>query len=453
MSIRSHMQIMALLALLGLGSSAAAVAEPVVTRAFIESQFLQYDKDRANKKAQRVERLSALQTRLFDLQSRGYSMQCSAQMLNETDWLLDSTSNFARADKNLWLLELTLGNREQDFALGQLEVDGSWGVCYDEWFKKLDPMINAINQFSEIGTPLRYSIVSFLKPISTPELLSVYLSNILVSDISKTGISSRDELNATTSLIAEVLYKERIRDYFVRNITGRPIASSYMEAFDAFIENWQDQETGYWGAWYRSGDQVLKSRDLSMTYHIIAYRSGDVKLWDKIFDTTLQISDDEYPYGWLQNGTLTNHHAYDVARILKLGWNKVSGERREKAVPALERLLAYGLSQGINADNSVTPQARFSHGIDDAYYYAVSLLTTIGYCSTERPFWTDAAWPEATTRCCALAGHIEAQNARTPTIEAALQRLRGAISNCVSAEVQSADDSIDSLKLDDQGGR
>jgi hypothetical protein len=83
---------------------------------------------------------------------------------------------------------------------------------------------------------------------------------------------------------------------------------------------------------------VRKSRDLSMTYHIVAYRRGDVQRWDKIFDTTLDIADQEYPYGWLQNGELTNHHAYDVARILKLGWNRVSERHRERARSALARL-------------------------------------------------------------------------------------------------------------------
>jgi hypothetical protein len=138
-------------------------------------------------------------------------MQCSAQILNETDWILDSTSDFARADKNLWLLDLSLGAVDQDFALQQLETDGSWGVCYDEWFKKLDPMISALNRFSEANIPPKYAYLAFLKQISKPELLMGYLDSILISDIAATGINFRDELNASTSLVAEVLYKERIR--------------------------------------------------------------------------------------------------------------------------------------------------------------------------------------------------------------------------------------------------
>lgn len=435
------------------GSVATRAAEPQVTRAFIEEQFLQYDADRPRKKAGRVDRLATLQARLYELQSRGFAMQCSAQMLNETDWILDSTSDFARADKNLWLIDLSLRDTNQDFALDQLETDGSWGVCYDEWFKKLDPMISALNRYSETDTPPRYTYLAFLKQISRPGLLIGYLDSILISDIPRTGVSFRDELNASTALVAEILYKERLRNYFARHIIGRPISAAYTKSFDEFIERWQDPETGYWGAWYRWGDQVLKSRDLSMTYHMVAYRRGDVQRWDRIFDTTLDIADQEYPYGWLQNGELTNHHAYDVARILKLGWSRVSVEQRARARPALARLLEFGLTKGLNADNSVTPQARFSDGVDDAYYYAVSLLTTIGYCSTERPFWTDASWPQATARCCSLAQHVEAQAARTPTFDATLERIRRAVPGCASAAPVDRIDSIDSLKLDDRGGR
>ncbi len=270
-----------------------------------------------------------------------------------------------------------------------------------------------------------------------------YLDSILISDIPTTGINFRDELNASTSLVAEVLYKEKIRNYFVRYITGRPIAPAYIQAFNSFVEKWQDPQTGYWGAWYRSEGRVLKSRDLSITYHIIAYRRGDVARWNEIFDTTLKISDLEYPYGWLQNGSLTNHHAYDVVRILKLGWNRVSDEQRQRAKPALQRLLDFALTSGINADDSVTPQTGFSNGIDDAYYYAVSLPTTIGYCSRERAFWTGASWPEANVRCCGLARHIEAQTARTPTIDAALERIRSAVPDCAANAAAGSGDEID----------
>ena len=67
--------------------------------------------------------------------------------------------------------------------------------------------------------------------------------------------------------------------------------------------------------WYKSGGHIYKTTDLSITYHTIAYRNGQVNYWPRIIDTTLRISDDPYPYGWLHDGHFTNHNNYDVARI------------------------------------------------------------------------------------------------------------------------------------------
>lgn len=454
---RAHIVLPALLLLalsiLPGAGPAAAGAEPEVTRAFITAQFLKYDPEWLTKRAPRAQQLERLQQRLYEIQARGYAMQCSAQLLNETDWVLDSTAEFTRADKNLWFLALSLGNTDQGFALEQMAADGSWGLCYDEWFKKLDAMIGALNRFAETNTPPKYTHLDILRRISTPELMRIYLTNLRVSNIAANGVNFRDELNATASLVAEALYKEKLNNYISHYMIGRPIAPAYIKTFNDFIEDWQDPQTGYWGAWYEADGRVLKSRDLSMTYHLVAYRRGEVNHWDRIFDTTLDIADGEYPFGWLQEGALTNHHAYDVARILKLGWNRVSQAQRDRAKPALQRLLAFALDKGLNADNSVTPQARFSDGIDDAYYYAASLLTTIGYCSSAPAFWTDAVWPEAAARCCGLTAHIEALSARTPTVEAALERMRDARASCALPTPLKVDETIDALKLDDHGGR
>ena len=72
--------------------------------------------------------------------------------------------------------------------------DGSWGVCYDEWFKKLDPMIQAMNMMAGRDVAPDHTELEFLQPIDTPPELSDYLERIRVSEVATTGLNRRDEL-------------------------------------------------------------------------------------------------------------------------------------------------------------------------------------------------------------------------------------------------------------------
>ena len=103
-----------------------------VTRAMVEAQFVGYEPDHVTLKALRMEKLRAIEQRLFALQAEGEPMVCSAPMLNETRWLLQSTAHRSRIDKQLWLLGASLQDKDQYFAMNQESHDGSWGVCYDE---------------------------------------------------------------------------------------------------------------------------------------------------------------------------------------------------------------------------------------------------------------------------------------------------------------------------------
>jgi hypothetical protein len=397
----------------------------VVTRAFIEQQFVAFDPDYLVKRAKRFDELKPLEARLFDLQKQGQFLPCSAHILNETRWILNSTADFSRADKNIWILKLSLDHPDQDFALAQMGHDGSWGLCYDEWFKKLDPMITALNEMARDNRPPDQKHLAFLARINSPEKMVTYLESLRVSDIPRTGVNQRDELGAVTAILAEVFYKPSLRDYVTRYLTRGRKLDEFVGAFTDFLTDWQDPDTGFWGPWYRSGFRVLKARDLSFTYHIVAYRKGDVPRWDRILDTLVAIQEKEYPFGWLQKGRLTNHHAYDVARIIKLGWPHFGEAQREKARIALNGLLDFARTETLDEDGSVTPRAGFSSGLDDAYYYAASFLNVIGYCSREPAFWTKDTWPEAFPRCCALSRRLSeiASQAVTPRLRAAEARL------------------------------
>ena len=417
-------------AALTIAAAQAETWQPPVTRTMLEQQFSLFEPNYAELKAQRLAKLRPLEDRLYALQAGGDPMFCSAHMLNELRWLLQSSTQWSRIDKQIWILKLSLEDKEQDFAMSQESHDGSWGVCYDEWFKKLDPMIQAINMMAGKDVALEHTELQFLQPIDTAPELTAYLENIRVSDIARTGLNRRDELGAVTSVMAEIVFKEYVQDYIARHVKGLDLGPDYTQAFRDFIDDWQDPETGYWGPWYQVGDELRKATDLSFTYHIIAYRKGDVAHWDRIVATTLAMEDQEYPFGWRYRGQLTNHNAYDVVRILQLGWPHMDEAQRTDAAAAIQRMLDWSLTESLQDDGTFVTPGGFDSSVSDAQYYGVSLLTKAGYCSTKPPFWTDRSWPDAHATCCRIAARLDRLDAEIPAAEAARRRLAEAYPNC-----------------------
>ena len=424
---------LALVVALPISAGRAADWQPPVTRAMVEEQFTLFDPDYRQRKQARLAKLRPLEERLYALQADGNPMFCSAHMLNELRWLLQSSTQWSRIDKQIWLLKVSLEDPEQDFAMDQESHDGSWGVCYDEWFKKLDPMIQAINMMAGKGAAPEHTQLDFLEPIDTPAELNDYLGRVRVSAIATTGLNRRDELGAVTSVMAEIVFKQEVQDYIARHVKGLDLNRDYTTAYRDFIDRWQDPETGYWGPWYEIDGEVRKATDLSFTYHIIAYRQGDVGHWDRIIATTLALENHEYPFGWRYQGQLTNHNAYDVVRILQLGWPHMDEAQRAQASSAIERMLDWSLQQSLQPDGSFVTPGGFDSSVSDAQYYGVSLLTKAGYCSTWPPFWTGRSWPEARDTCCRIAARLDRLDAEIPAAEAARRRLAEAYPACGKA--------------------
>jgi hypothetical protein len=412
------------------GAETAGAFEPPVTRAWVEAQLVRFDPLHRERAADREARLAGIEARLLALQAAGEPMACSAHMLNELRWLMRSTADWPRIDRQLWLLGTSLTDTDQDFALSQESWDGSWGVCYTEWFKKLDPMISAINLMAKTDAAPAHRALAFLRPIATPELLVRLLESLRVSDVAATGVNGRDALGAVTSVVAEIVHKTHLLDWVTRNVQGIELAPEYEAAFRRFVDDWQDPATGYWGPWYRDGERLLKAADLSFTYHIVAYRRGDVARWDAIVRTTLAIAGHDYPFGWRWRGRLNNHNAYDVVRIFEAGWPHLGAEAREQAAAAMAALVAWSLAETLRPDGSFEPVPGFDSSYSDAQYYGVSFLTRVGYCSAAPPFWRAAGWPEAPERCCAIAAAVERLDMGVPAARAARDRLARALPGC-----------------------
>ncbi len=421
---------LALLVAFPIGAALAEDWQPPVTRTQVEDQFVLFEPDYRTLKEQRLSKLRPLEEQLYALQAGGDPMFCSAHMLNELRWLLQSSTQWSRIDKQMWLLKVSLSDKDQDFAMGQELHDGSWGVCYDEWFKKLDPMIQAINMMAGKDAAPEHTELEFLQPIDTPSELADYLRQVRVSDIATSGLNRRDELGAVTSVMAEIVFKQEVQDYIARHVKGLDLDHGYTQAFRDFIDDWQDPETGYWGPWYKIGDELKKATDLSFTYHIIAYRQGDVRYWDKIIATTLALEDQDYPFGWRYQGQLTNHNAYDVVRILQNGWTRMDAAQRAQAADAIQRMLQWSLTESLQPDGSFTTPGGFDSSVSDAQYYGVSLLTKAGYCSSNKPFWSDRTWPEAHATCCRIAARLTRLDPNVPAAEAARRRLAEAYPGC-----------------------
>ena len=326
---------------------------------------------------------------------------------------------------------------EQEFAMEQQPHDGSWGVCYNEWFKRLDPAIDALNRYAAIELEPAYPL-RFLDPIANPDGLIDRLTELRISDIAADGYDQRQPLGALASFAAELVYKVPVRMLVNRRTDDLVIDDAYKAEFTRFLDAWQDPATGYWGPWYRIEGEIRKATDLSFTYHFVAYRKGDVRLWDRILATTLAIQDEEYPFGWRFRGRDTNHNAYDVVRILGLGWKHLDTGQRAQAAAAIDRLLQWSLRETLTEDGRFLPDAEFDGKLSAAYYYGVSLLTKAGYCGADPPFWTDAIWEGAEARCCRIAERLVELDRGDRTAIAARQRLEGAMPHCPAFADQTA---------------
>ncbi len=168
----------------------SARQELTTTEVIIEHDFARNDPSYIVTRTGYFDRLKQLTAQLVALQKQGKGMACSEQILIEARWLLEHTTDWTRLDAQLGKLAESLQNTDQNFATRQSPRDGAWGLCYDEWFLKLDATIDALNLLADHGEALHYPLL-FLERIGSLDSLITYLKGLLVSDIAETGIDRR----------------------------------------------------------------------------------------------------------------------------------------------------------------------------------------------------------------------------------------------------------------------
>jgi hypothetical protein len=89
---------------------------------------------------------------------------------------------------------------------------------------------------------------------------------------------------------------------------GRPSSGPAQRVAPSISRCVADPATGYWGAWCRVGDRLYRTTDLNITFHLISYLQGDVPHWPQIIETTFNIANEPYPYGWRYGLSSNNHN-------------------------------------------------------------------------------------------------------------------------------------------------
>ena len=87
--------------------------------------------------------------------------------------------------------------------------------------------------------------------------------SLILSDIPTTGEKPRGTLNSVITSLGRVHLKRhwrpfiesQVRAHLHQSAPGRDSRRSSRRV-RRFINDWQDPETGFWGAWYRDGGRI-----------------------------------------------------------------------------------------------------------------------------------------------------------------------------------------------------
>lgn len=361
--------------------------------------------------------IRTIEARLDDAEARGSDTAMLRQMLRELRWRLEYTGDSDR-------IRATLERIRAVLALPSLvnsavpDRDGSYGAATDVWFLKLDASVDRMlaPDFDQRG-----SVPCFLDRINHPGRLKDYLDSLLVSRPAEDGIDRRKELNFATADLVRLILWRRPADY--------PWDPRLAAVIRAFIAEWQDPATGFFGATYLVGGRRLRTVDLSLTFHMARYLEGRIGYWPQLIDTLIAVRDDRYPNGWLDEIGMTSHNNYDVAVLFQLGWPQMRADQRRRGEQELGRLLDWCLADAIAADGEIVARA-IGESLPESYYFTIAFLDTVGYFEPAKRFWTRRAFPEAAAVRQRLQNRLLMLPRADPMARMASERLHRSLITC-----------------------
>ncbi|HEX4645237.1 MAG TPA: hypothetical protein VH598_06470, partial [Verrucomicrobiae bacterium] len=209
--------------------------------------FIAFDPQYRARRGKYYDELQELQLELARQTGKGRATPCSRQIFLEARWLVLYSAHWDRIERRLRdLREMLSRPADPSDARQQIEADGSFDHCSETWFLKLDSTIEEVESRTENGETIQFPL-KLLDRINTPEKLRAYLDSLLISDVRKTGIDNRFELNIAITAIERFILGHVKHDY--------PFPPGLRQAlFDYQDTVWQDPSTGFFGGWYRLAD-------------------------------------------------------------------------------------------------------------------------------------------------------------------------------------------------------
>ncbi|WP_144241001.1 hypothetical protein [Fimbriimonas ginsengisoli] len=373
--------------------------------------FVRFDpsyRDRINHYKDRVEELTKA---LFARESKGKSSRRAHQLLVETHWLTHYTARYDQIEKKLAQVDDLIHGRG-DTAVVEQDAEGSFGPYHEAWFYKLDATCDYLVNEVVPKKPLR-----FLDRINTPARLLAYLNSNLISDVAATGEDRRFELNLAGTDLLRLIEGSLKSGYKFHPALKKTI-------HDWVVNTWQDPQTGFFGAWYKTPTGLRKTADLSCTFHVAHYLDGKIGRWPQIVRTVLAMKDLEFPYGWLQEGKMSNHHDLDIVKLFRYGWPFMDARQKEQARGAIRLMMDHCLKETLKSDGSFNQEDMGSVG--ESYEFPVLFLAEVGFFHKEYRFWTNETFPQAAPLARRIANRIRETKLDDQEMQTALYVLESA---------------------------
>jgi hypothetical protein len=316
-------------------------------------------------------------------QAAGESMEYSMHIYREVRWRMNFTPDSETTVGRVQDLRSSLSRpTQQELATEQDPLDGSWGRGTNVWYLKL---YYSVDRILDCNSRPQYPL-SFLDRINSPGKLITVLDADLYDDFTRTGMFNREELDETFSATARILFRPSQGECY----TFHPQLASSLRAF---VERWQNPDTGCWGQWMidRQG-RIWKMDDMGMTFHVVSDLDGRVEHKALIAKRLLQLDDAEFPAGIRFDGHYENHLNWDAVKVFRYAWPTLDEPTRRQIRAEIVHMLHWCLTDSYQPDGSFKV-SDLDDTLGDAYYYGISFLQEAGYFQRQKRFWTSQDFP------------------------------------------------------------